>query len=453
MKRSLAAGLAALSLAGCAAYSPRRLPERTNLPASAAEVPLDPAALPFRDLATHVFDPADGLDMDEVAMLAVANNPKLREARDALGVARAQAFAAGLLPDPQLGFSVDHPTNGAAGSTNAFNLNPGFDVSALLLRSSRKGAAGAEARRVSLDLLWQEWQVVSRARLLFTRLTAQAAVLQALQASRKLLADRYQRTRQALAQGNATIDVASAELAGLQKVERQINDAERARLKDHAGLNQLLGLLPTAPVSLAGAPHAAPIDAAAVRAQLEPRLGRRPDLQALRAGYRSGEEKLRGAVLAQFPALNVGLTRARDTSGLYTVGFGLTLSLPVFNASRGNIAIEDATRRKLYDEYQHRLDAAYGEIEVALENLPLLEEQLRRTRAGAAELEDVAGRAATAYGAGNLAAADYVRLQAALLDKRIEAINLEEALMEQRIALETLVGPALPAHRNGAGKP
>lgn len=51
-----------------------------------------------------------------------------------------------------------------------------------------------------------------------------------------------------------------------------------------------------------------------------------------------------GAVLAQFPALNVGLTRARDTSGLYTVGFGLSLSPPIFNRNRGNIAIEDATR-------------------------------------------------------------------------------------------------------------
>ena len=117
-----------------------------------------------------------------------------------------------------------------------------------------------------------------------------------------------------------------------------------------------------------------------MRAGLEQRLNQRPDLQALQAGYRSQEEKFRGAVLAQFPALNVGLTRARDTSGLYSVGFGLTLSLPVFNRNRGNIAIEDATRKKLYDEYQNRLNGAYSEIALALENLPLLRSQLQRTR-------------------------------------------------------------------------
>jgi outer membrane protein TolC len=197
-------------------------------------------------------------------------------------------------------------------------------------------------------------------------------------------------------------------------------------------------------LTLAGKPQARALEAAAVRAGLEERLALRPDLQALRAGYRSQEEKFRGAVLAQFPALNVGLTRARDTSGLYTLGFGLTLSLPILNRNRGNIAVQEATRRRLFDEYQSRLDAAYGEVAVALENQPLLEAQLRRVGAALAELRDVAARAEAAFRTGNFAAADYTRLRIALSDKRTEEINLEEALMEQRIALETLLGPGLP---------
>ena len=174
------------------------------------------------------------------------------------------------------------------------------------------------------------------------------------------------------------------------------------------------------------------------------RLKQRPDLQALQAGYRSQEEKFRGAVLAQFPALNVGVTRARDTSGLYTMGFGLSLSLPIFNRNRGNIAIEDATRKKLFDEYQDRLNSAYSEIAIALENLPLLQNQLRRAEQGLVTLKTVAQRAETAYRAGNLTAPDYIRLQTALWDKQTESINLQEALMEQQIALETLLGPDLP---------
>jgi outer membrane protein TolC len=447
--RAMVVGLAALGLASCASYAPKPLPERVNLPGSARAIAVDPATLPFRSLSTHLFNPADGLDMDEVAMLAVANNPQLRHARDALGVARAQSFAAGLLPDPQLGITSDHPTNGTTGNTNAFSLNPTYDVSALLLRSSRRNSAIAQEQQINLELLWQEWQVVSQARLLFTRLTAQQALMGRLQTARTLLAERYQRSRQALAAGNVTLDFASAELAALQSVERRINDLERSRLQDRANLNGVLGLAADAPLPLVGEPQAATIDAAALHAGLESRLTQRPDLLALQAGYRSQEEKFRGAVLAQFPALNVGLTRARDTSGLYSVGFGLTLSLPVFNRNRGNIAIEDATRKKLFDEYQNRLNGAYSEIAVALENLPLLRSQLQRTRAGVGELETVAQRAEAAFRAGNLAAPDYVRLQIALLDKQTEAINLQEALMEQQIALETLLGPDLPKQSKG----
>jgi len=446
----VAAASIVLSLAACASYAPRPLPERVNLPRSASAIAVDPARLPFRSLSTHVFDPADGLDMDEVAMLAVANNPQLREARDALGIARAQSFAAGLLPDPQLGISSDHPTNGTAANTSAFNLNPSYDVNALLLRSSRKNAAIAEQQRVNLDLLWQEWQVVSQARLLFTRLTAQDSLMRKLQSARALLADRYRRSQRALAAGNVTLDFASADLVALQGIERRISELERSRLNNRASLDRVLGLAADARLRLVGEPKAAAIDAAAVRASLERRLEQRPDLQALRAGYRSQEEKFRGAVLAQFPALNIGLSRARDTSGIYSVGFGLSLSLPIFNRNRGNIAIEDATRKKLYDEYQNRLNAAYGEVAIALENLPLLRSQLRRTREGMRELETVAKRAEVALRAGNLAAPDYVRLQIALLDKQTEAINLQETSMEQQIALETLLGPDLPEQSKGA---
>lgn len=448
--RVMAIGLAALGLAGCANYAPKPLPERVNVPHSASAIAVEPARLPFRSLSRHPFNPADGLDMDEVAMLAVANNPQLRQARDALGIARAQSFAAGLLPDPQLGITSDHPTNGTAGNTNAFSLNPTYDVSALLLRSSRKNAALAQEQRVNLELLWQEWQVVCQARLLFTRLTAQHALVKKLQAARELLADRYQHSQRALAAGNVTLDFASADLAALQRVERRINDLERSRLQNRASLDGVLGLAADAPLALVGEPEAEAIDTAAVRAGLEQRLGQRPDLQALQAGYRSREEQFRGAVLAQFPALNVGLTRARDTSGLYSVGFGLTLSLPVFNRNRGNIAIEDATRKKLYDEYQNRLNGAYSEIALALENLPLLRSQLQRTRQGVVELETAAQRAEAAFRAGNLAAPDYVRLQIALLDKQTEAINLQEASVEQQIALETLLGPDLPEQSKGA---
>ncbi len=434
-------GVVLLAVGGCASYSPKPLPKHVDSLQTTTSIELDAGRLPFRDLSTHVFDPSDGFDMGEVAMLAVANNPQLKQARDDVGIARAQSFAAGLLPDPQLGISADHPTNGTVGNTNAFNLNLNYDISALLLRSSRKNAAAADVQRLNLELLWQEWQVVSQARLLFTRLTAQDALLTRLQSARRLLADRYRSSQQALAAGNVIVDVSTADLAALQDIERRLNELQRKRLQNRADLNAVLGLAPDMKLKLVGESHVVIAGTAGLRADLEQRLISRPDLQALQAGYHFQEEKFRGAVLAQFPALNIGLSRARDTSGLYTLGFALSLNLPLLNGNRGNIAIEDATRKKLFDEYQNRLNSAYSEVTVALENIPLLQDQLQRTRQGMTELHSALHGADSAYAAGNLAAPDYVRLRTALLDKQTEAINLREALLEQRIALETLLGP------------
>jgi len=244
-----------------------------------------------------------------------------------------------------------------------------------------------------------------------------------------------------LAAGNVTVDVSTADLAALQDIERRLNELQRKRLQNRADLNAVLGLAPDMKLKLVGESHVVIAGTAGLRADLEQRLISRPDLQALQAGYHFQEEKFRGAVLAQFPALNIGLSRARDTSGLYTLGFALSLNLPVLNGNRGNIAIEDATRKKLFDEYQNRLNSAYSEVTVALENIPLLQDQLQRTRQGMTELHSALHGADSAYAAGNLAAPDYVRLRTALLDKQTEAINLREALLEQRIALETLLGP------------
>ncbi|MGA8007445.1 MAG: TolC family protein, partial [Burkholderiales bacterium] len=95
------------ALAGCATYRPEPLETAPRMARDVAHIEVDASRMPLPALRTHRFDPRDGLDIDEVAMLAVANNPQLKIARDRLGVARAQAFAAGLLPDPQLGVSWD----------------------------------------------------------------------------------------------------------------------------------------------------------------------------------------------------------------------------------------------------------------------------------------------------------------------------------------------------------
>src|SRR5699024_5255839 len=119
--------LAMLACAGCATYAP--VPLGHGAGARVTDMSVPASSMPPRPLAHHRFDPSDGLDVTEVAMLAVANNPQLKVKRDALGVARAQAFAAGLLPDPKISAGMGYPASSDSGLTSAFNFGISEDIS------------------------------------------------------------------------------------------------------------------------------------------------------------------------------------------------------------------------------------------------------------------------------------------------------------------------------------
>ena len=408
--------------------------------------------MPLPELRAHRFDPDDGLDMTETAMLAVANNPDLRVARDDAGIARAQAFAAGLLPDPQISLSSDHPGGNVAGSNiNAFGLGISYDINALLRHSTGKAAARADQIRSEQELLWKEWQAVAQARLLFVRSIEGERSLRVLQDARDLFADRQARLRRSYDAGNVTADVVATDVVQFAGAEQKLHDAQRQLAKNRHDLNALLGLAPQARPLLVGDDMPQVIDTGRVRALIPDLPRRRPDLRALEASYRSQEEKYHGAVLAQFPVLSLGFSRARDTSGIYSTGFNLGLSLPIFNGNRGNIAIQKATRQRLYDEFQARLASTTAKIEAILEDRELALRQLAAVRASEAELERLVTHSQSAYQAGNIDVLAYAAQRDGLLGKRLERMMLEQALLEQQVALQTLLGGELPTLADTAG--
>ncbi len=190
------------SLAGCVSYQPQRLNTQSTLLNDIAHIRIDRSQMPLPELAAHEFNAEGGLDMMDVAMLAVVNNPDLKVARADAHVSQAQAFAAGLLPDPQFHFGLDFPRN-ALGAVTAFNMSLSGDINALIQHDANRKAAQDEARKTDLNLLWQEWQVVAKARTLFVRVTQDQRLMEVLAKNRALFADRYDRTQSALDRGTA----------------------------------------------------------------------------------------------------------------------------------------------------------------------------------------------------------------------------------------------------------
>ena len=432
------------ALAGCATYRVQPLGTAPTLPERIPDLLIDPRQMPLPELATHRFDPTDGLDMTEVAMLAVVNNPDLKIARATAGVAHAQAFAAGLLPDPHLGALVDVPDRGQTATTTAYNFGLSYDVMSLLTRAPRYAAARQDARKTDLNVLWQEWLVVAMARQLFVRLTEERQLMEILEQTRVLFADRYRLTQTALDRGLLTLDAVTPHLVALQDVSRQINDLERLSSQSRHDLSALLGLDPEVPVPLVGPATLPLLDDSAVKKVLPDLPRRRPDLIALQAGYAAQEQRYRVAILSQFPSLVIGFTRARDATDMHSAGLNVSLNLPVFNRNRGGIAVEKATREQLYIEYQQRLNTANSGIDRILAEQRINRRQLGEIDAGLADLSRAADKTNAAFKAHDINALVFANLQASLLAKKIERINLEQAILEQQVALQTLVGGELP---------
>ncbi|HEY8023109.1 MAG TPA: TolC family protein [Burkholderiaceae bacterium] len=440
--------LACAVLAGCASYQDMPLATRPHFAATVEALATVPPGRSGVTSIAHHYDFAAGLDMTELATLAVINNPDLKLARDDAGIAHAQAFSAGLLPDPQLALSRDLSNSGGPGSTTAFSIGLSYDLNALLQRSNTQSAADADAQKTDLNLLWQEWQVVSGARILFVKLTEAKELARVLEQNRALYAERLAGSRMALEKGLVTSDAVTQNLVALQDVQRQINDLERQTNQNTHDLNALLGLAPGANVKLHADDQLSVIDDKAIDALLPDLPKRRPDLLALEAGYRAEDQRYRAALLGQFPALNIGLTRARDNTDTYSNAIGITLSLPIFNRNRGNIAVEQATRQRLHDEYQQRLNTSVSDLHRLLDEQHINLRQLSAIDGDLALLSHTIAQAEQAYLAHNIDAVSYANVRSVYLAKRIERINLHQSVLEQHVAVQALLGGELPVIKN-----
>jgi outer membrane protein TolC len=428
----------------CATYAPEPLSDRPDLVSDVRRLVARADQLPLPEVGTHRFDLRGSLDIDDVAMIAVANNPGLRATRSKIAVAQAQVFAAGILPNPQASLDYGFLIGGPPGSTATILAGLAQEVVPLLTLSTRKAAAGASEVSVELDVAWQEWQTVSRARLLFVDAISLAKQRRLIKQNLQLFKDRYRKTFDAMQAGNEVLPTVTSDLVALNSAETRLNDIDQLILKNKHDLNALLGLTPEATVPLAGGVRLPALDAARLEPLLMDLAARRPDLLALQAGYGAQEEKVRRAIIEQFPKLSVGSNFTSDTTAIRNQSANVSISLPIFDRNQGNIAIEQATREQLRKEYQARLDAAYGEAKRLISELRLAQDQYRSGVESVRRLRDAVATAEPAFRAGNLEERTFVDLRTSLLAREIATDKLEQSILQQRVGLQTLIGSRLP---------
>jgi outer membrane protein TolC len=423
-------GAAGALLAACASYHAAPLP---------VEPPLA-AALPATASPMHPQTVGD------LVAIALRNSPDLRAARAWHAVAQGQRQRDSMAPNPQF-TGAFLPLLAGVGDTSAWTAALGIDVRALVTLSARREAAAAAADQVDAQILWQEWLTAGQVRLLAVDLMegvrARALLAQTLQ----IFADRAQRDQQALGSGDATLAAVAPDRVALQGIQTKLDDLDALQLSRRHQLNALLGLTPDVVVPLADAPEVPDVDPGSLADTTD--LGRRrPDLVALRLGYAAQDARVRAAILGQFPALSLGMAGGSDNANVRNAGPQFSIGLPIFDHNQGAIAAEQATRAQLRAEYAARLASAVGQLTALRRETDAQTARLARLRQDQPAADAAAARAEAAINTHDIDRRAYADLVSLRLTKAGEILAVEQSVLEQRVAIATLVGAGLPVIDN-----
>ncbi|HEX4053376.1 MAG TPA: TolC family protein [Tepidisphaeraceae bacterium] len=397
-----------------------------------------------------VFDDRQGLTPDQAAILAVLANPSLRAVRDQRQVAAAQLLQAGILPNPQVSFGEEYPYGGAIqGAVTASDVGLSWDVTQLISHDAKVRAAQAGAASVDLSIAWQEWQIAQAAKTAVYDVVSLEAQLALARDIDRHLSQNLAIVRQAFDRHDKTLlDLTAAEAASLDAhvaVLAQQRDLQDQRLT----LNKTLGVPPEARVKLKSnivfPDHVSALPANQILNGLE---SRRLDLLALKLGYQNQEQTLRAAVLEQFPRINIGFDRQRDNTNVQSVGFAVTVDLPIFDRNQGSIAVETATRQRLFDEYIQRVYEARFDVYSAIDDLSAISRQIVAAEAGAVTGRQLIDTYRDALNQGNVDVLSYYTAISSLTQKQLDILKLKQQLMDNEIALELAAGEYFPAPTN-----
>lgn len=429
----------ALLLSGCATYEPLALSDQPALSSRLSKLNLRlPAESPSH---TKRLNPARPIAPDQVGLLAVANDPDLVSERAKIDVANADLLTAKLLPNPSLGASYAFLVGGPA-TAGAVGASISQDIRSIITYRPRVDAATARSGQVRANVLWQEWQVAQKARLLAVAIHFDDREIALRKHEIALLTKELKNVQAATAAGNLDLTAEAPIQAAQATAERDLATAELSRLKDWQDLDALLGLQPSARFKIAAPPPLhLPRDVGGLIASIS---SRRPDLVALRLGYAATEADVRLAILEQFPAFSLGGAGGSDTSQVVTAGPQLTMDLPIFDQNQGKIAAARATRAQLRAEYQARLDTADGTARSLLERSRTLLGILARTRKASRAASDILASATQAYAQGDISQRDITDFETTAIERKLDAIGYERSLEESALGISIELGIGFP---------
>ena len=439
-----------LVLQGCAVYQAKPLDEQA-VSQTLASPDLESVRIKAEEIKHPLLKPrhidfSKGISAQDAAIIAVIANPAIRAERDRRGIAKAQLLQAGVLPNPTFSYNLDVPTGGnTEGTVNAYGL--GLDwgiIKPLLTRGAEIDSARAQAASVDLEVAWNEWQAAQGAKQHVYGVLYLEKQLAVAQRDEVRLKENLDAIKEAVHLGDMTIIELDAANAALNRIHSTVLDIEKKLKQERLALNRALGFPPDSIIPLSKDIELPSFENIPPLQKIMDGLeSRRLDLLALKMGYQSREASLRAAVRAQFPEISIGLSHARDTSNVVTTGFSVSISLPFFDRNQGRIAIETASRQKLYDEYLDRVYRARADAASILADIGSMEEQEYTAEKAVESLEKLVEISYSGFLEGNVDILSYYNELDRLFSARLEVLKLGHDLSGLYVALEITSGEFL----------
>jgi len=380
---------------------------------------------------------SDGISPREASVLAVLLNADLRTLRTERSLASAQLVQAGILPNPKLAFQLDKPVAGTtAGTSEAFSAGLAWTLNGLLTRGAKVSAATYTTQSVDLEISWKEWQTAQAARMATITAIVLQRQMKIAQAVTERLSSNLELTRKAAAQQLVgVLDTSAAEAAWNAGRARSL--ALKRLFRDQINeLKHLLGFPPTAKLKLQDTTKLpSKFHVPSYEKLVHGLEDRRLDILALHLAYESQEASVRAAILGQYPQIEVGLLHARDNSNLYTTGLGISIDLPIFDRNQGQIAVERATRERIYNEYVGRIARARANIAALRDRIQVIQEQIRVAEGSLPGLSQLVDAYRIAAAGGQADVLSYYRAWNAMNETQIALLTMKNDLATARTGL------------------
>lgn len=396
-----------------------------------------------------VFDYKDGLSPDEASILAVLGNKSLISARDQLGIADAQIFQAGILPNPQLSYSADKPSHGNTDGTNtAYSFSIDWEVTSLIARHSKIRSEKIKKKSVKLDIAWQEWQIAQAARLSEYNILGLNEQSKYLESIVERLKENSELLQKELKKGEVTeLEALAAQTSYLQAKQRQL-ELKKQIIDEKFNLKELIGLPAKSKLKLQNIILPSKIEPKTLKNNYSDIENKRLDLLALKQIIKSQNYSIHIAFQHKFPRINLGFTHAKDNGALYTKGISIGIDFPIFDHNNQQIELEKNTYLQLKDEYKNRLFMAKSNITRLKSSIIQTNGLIAHASMVLSPLDKLVKSYHKAVKEGQADILSYYNSLNNLTDKKIEIISLKMNLIQERIALDLSTGKYTPLTSN-----